>query len=189
LISCIRSVQHPIGAYWADGGRQPLVQTFLRGGEGRGGFPEVRASRTCWISDRGVRPTFSPLKPIEGSSPPPPSRSKVTYIGRSYQDEPVGGLPSARGHFGQQSPIAYPICRGVYRKPLPGVGKESYAGETREAELPSFHIPLTGGRISRGGLRPPPFHRASSGTPISLSLLTRPHFFTRGESHLPPGSI
>jgi hypothetical protein len=87
LISYIRSIQHPIDVYRADDDRQPLVQTFMRGGstsprlDGDVTAATTGASRTCWISGQGVRPTFSLLMPTEGSSSP--SRSEVTYAGRS----------------------------------------------------------------------------------------------------------
>jgi hypothetical protein len=71
------------------------------------------ASKTCWISGRGVRPTFSPFVPTQGSSPPPPSQSDVTYARRSCLDESVGNLPSARGCFDQRSLAIDPVCRGT----------------------------------------------------------------------------
>jgi hypothetical protein len=61
-------------AYRSDGGRRPLVRTFLRGGlaspmlDRDVGTAMTEAFRTCWILGQGVRPTFSMLMPMEGSS-------------------------------------------------------------------------------------------------------------------------
>jgi hypothetical protein len=118
LINCLRSAQHHIGAYQADGGRQPLVRTFLKGGlasprlDGDVAPAAAWASKSYWITGQGVRATFSLLMPTEGSSPPPPpSRSEVTYTRRSCLDEPVGGPPSAMGCFGRWSPVVDPVGR------------------------------------------------------------------------------
>jgi hypothetical protein len=117
MINYIGSIQHPTCAYRADGGRQPLVQDFLRGDptsprlDGNVVAIVAGASRACWISRRGVRPTFPLLVPTEGSTSP--SQSEVTYVGRSYLDEPVGGQPSARGCFDQHSPTVDHVCRGI----------------------------------------------------------------------------
>jgi hypothetical protein len=67
------------------------------------------------------------------------------------------------------------------------VGKEPYTGDMREVELPPFHLPLTGGRRSKRGLHPSPFHYPFGGALISLLPLL--HFLTGGMSHLPPYDI
>jgi hypothetical protein len=167
LVSYIGSVQHPICAYQADGDRQPLVKTFLRGGLASprlDGDAVVGASTTCWISGIGVRPTFPPLVPMEGSCSP--SWSEVTFVGRSCLDVPVGGPPSARGCFSRHSPDIDLICRGTTSRCGEGVVRDGGGGgEVRQERqsCPAFHFPLTGGHRSRGALRPPPFHHPSGG--------------------------
>jgi hypothetical protein len=76
LMSHINNVQHPTCAYRANGGRQPLVWTFLRGGLGSLKLDEeavaatASVSMTCWTLGREDRPLSSPLLHTEGPLSP-----------------------------------------------------------------------------------------------------------------------
>jgi hypothetical protein len=108
LISCKkqkRGIRHPTYADRTNGGRQPLVQTFLGGGPGSLRLDKdtvatmAGASRTYWTSGQGVGPMSSPHVHIEGSSSL--SWSRITSTTESCSDGSVSSLPSARWCFCQ----------------------------------------------------------------------------------------
>jgi hypothetical protein len=109
-----------------------------------------------------------------------PSQPEITYIGRSYQGEPVGGPASGWGHINQCSPTVVPArwetasrCRGVVHR----------GNERGRVTPPPFPLPPHRKIQIEVGSPPLPFRHPSDGTPISLSLCL--HFQVRGAFHLP----
>jgi hypothetical protein len=128
------------------------------------------ASVHLWIillglstANRGVSRTFSPLMYTKGSFSP--SRTEISYGGRSYLGELVGSPASAPWCFSWRPSIVAPAC---WETTSPCGGRVVRGGDEGGRDAPPFHFPLTRGPKSRGVSTPLPFCHLSNGTQISL---------------------
>jgi hypothetical protein len=85
-------------AYWADGGRQPLVRAFLGGGLD---YPREEEGLMAAAANRS-RAYWAPSSP---------SRSEATSVEGGCSNKPEGGSPTTQKHFDRRLPTKGPICQ------------------------------------------------------------------------------